>query len=195
MNRLPTRRSKPISSKTTWRRWIRRTSASSIRSPAATKTAESAMLKRCSAVLAILAVLAAPLLAQTINVTGRVLTVDSTPVPGNPVVLHRVGSQMQGPIDSTRSTSAGRFRLSFQADTSAFYLVSTQYAGIEYFSKPVSTIRSRPDPALVLVVYDTSSTAPVSLEARNLVVTRAGQDGSRNVLDLMVIQNKGRLTR
>jgi hypothetical protein len=102
---------------------------------------------------------------------------------------------VQGPVDSTRSNDAGRFRFSFQPDTTAFYLVSTQYAGIEYFSKPVSTNASRPDTAVALLVYDTSSTAPVSLESRNLVVTRPAEDGSRNVLDLMVIQNRGRLTR
>jgi hypothetical protein len=133
--------------------------------------------------------------AQTITAAGRVLTADSTPVRGSRVVLHRVGRQMQGPIDSTLSSVTGRFRFSFRPDTTAFYLISTQFAGIEYFSKPVSTNPSRPDGALTLLVYDTSSTAPVVLEARHLVVTRPGSDGSRNVLDLMVVQNTGRLTR
>jgi hypothetical protein len=45
------------------------------------------------------------------------------------------------------------------------------------------------------VVYDTSSTAPISVEARHLVIARPGEDGSRNVLDLIVLQNSGDLTR
>jgi hypothetical protein len=45
------------------------------------------------------------------------------------------------------------------------------------------------------VVYDTSSTAPVSLEARHLVLTRPTEDGSRSLLDLVILQNGGRLTR
>ena len=44
-------------------------------------------------------------------------------------------------------------------------------------------------------MYDTSSSAPVSLEARHLVVTQPGEDGSRNVLDLMVLLNGGQRTR
>ncbi len=45
------------------------------------------------------------------------------------------------------------------------------------------------------MVYDTSSRAPVELEARHLVLTRPGEDGSRSVLDLIIVRNGGRLTR
>jgi hypothetical protein len=44
-------------------------------------------------------------------------------------------------------------------------------------------------------VFDTSSMAPLSLQARHLVVTRPGEDGSRGVLDLMVLRNDSRSTR
>ena len=111
------------------------------------------------------------------------------------MILHRVGSDTQGPIDSTRSDERGRFRFNFHPDTSAFYLVSGRYAGIEYFSTPVPTNPSRPDTALTVVVFDTSTTAPVSVEARHLVVTRPDQDGARSVLDLVVLKNGGRRTR
>ena len=46
-----------------------------------------------------------------------------------------------------------------------------------------------------IVVYDTSSTAPVTLEARHLVLARPGDDGSRSVLDLVMLRNSSRLTR
>jgi hypothetical protein len=133
--------------------------------------------------------------AQTVRTTGRVLSADSTPVRGTRVVLHRVGSDNQGPIDSTRSDGRGRFQFTFRPDTSAFYLLSAEHAGIEYFSQPVPTNPQRPDTGIRILVYDTSSTTPISLEARHLVITRPGEDGSRGVLDLMVLRNDTRLTR
>jgi hypothetical protein len=133
--------------------------------------------------------------AQTISATGRVLGADSTPVRGVRVLLHRVGQETQGPIDSTRSDGRGRFQFTFRPDTSAFYLLSAEHAGIEYFSPPVATNPERPDTGIRILVYDTSSTTPISLVARHLVIARPGQDGSRGVLDLMALRNDSRLTR
>jgi hypothetical protein len=133
--------------------------------------------------------------AQTVHATGRVLTADSASVSGARVVLHRIGQDSQGPIDSTRSDRRGRFQFSFHPDSGAFYLLSAEHAGIEYFSQPVPTNPEQPDTGIPILVYDTSSSAPVSLEARHIVVSRPGQDGSRSVLDLMVLRNDSRLTR
>jgi len=133
--------------------------------------------------------------AQSIRAGGAVLKADSTPVPGTRVVLHQVGRALQGPLDSTRTDRRGRFRFAFRPDTSALYLLSVRHAGIEYFSPPVHTNPERPDTAIRVIVYDTSSTAPVSLEARHLVLTRLGEDGSRSVLDLIVLLNSGQRTR
>ena len=127
--------------------------------------------------------------------TGRVLSADSTPIPTARVVLHRIGPDTQGPLDSTRADRSGRFGFAFRADTAAFYLISNRHSGIEYFSAPLSTSPGRPDTAVRIIVYDTSSSAPVGLEARHLVVTRAGENGTRSALDLIVLQNTGRLTR
>jgi hypothetical protein len=116
-------------------------------------------------------------------------------VRGIRVVLHRIGQARQGPLDSTRSDRGGRFEFSYRADTAAFYLASARYSGIEYFSAPLPTNPARADTAFRIVVYDTSSTAPVELEARHLVLTRPGEDGSRSLLDLIILRNGGRLTR
>jgi hypothetical protein len=59
----------------------------------------------------------------------------------------------------------------------------------------VPTNPQRPDTGIRILVYDTSSTTPILLEARHLVITRPGEDGSRGVLDLMVLRNDSRLTR
>jgi hypothetical protein len=154
---------------------------------------QSSALSALSA-LSVLSVFSGPALAQT-RASGRVVNADSVPVAGIRLVLHRVGQAAQGPIDSTRSDRQGRFRFTFRPDTSAFYLVSGRYAGIEYFSSPIPTNPNRADRPVTVVVYDTSSSAPVALEARHLVVTRPDQDGSRSVLDLVILENSGRLTR
>ncbi len=151
--------------------------------------------RRIFSVFSVLSVLSVPLVAQTISAAGVVLKADSTAVPGSRVVLHQVGRALQGPLDSTRTDRRGRFRFSFRPDTSAVYLVSVRHSGIEYFSPPVHTNPERPDTAIRVIVYDTSSAAPVSLQARHLVLSRPGEDGSRSVLDLIVLLNGGRRTR
>lgn len=129
------------------------------------------------------------------HVSGLVLNADSAAVPGVRVVLHRVGQTEQGPVDSSRTDRRGRFGFSYRPDSVAFYLASGRYAGIEYFSAPLPTNPARPDTGIRIVVYDTSSTQPVRLEARHLVVTRPGADGTRGVLDLIMLRNAGRHTR
>ena len=134
---------------------------------------------------------------QRTSVAGRVVRVgpDTVPAPAVPLVLHRVGRMSQGPLDSTVSDAAGRFRLRFQPDTTFLYLLSARYAGIEYFSSPINTNPDLPDTAMVVAVFDTSSTQPVNQVARYLVIRRAGEDGSRSVLDLLVLGNRGFASR
>jgi hypothetical protein len=129
---------------------------------------------------------------------GRVVLprdADTVPVPGARVVLHRVGRDRQGPLDSTMADASGRFRFRFRADSGALYLVSARWGDVEYFSPPVHTNPARPDTAMRLVVFDTSSTAPIGVEARHIVVPRPGADGTRSVLDLIVLRNDGRVAR
>jgi hypothetical protein len=91
--------------------------------------------------------------------------------------------------------SDGAFRFRFRADSGAVYLLSARYRDIEYFSTPVHISAARPDTAIRLAVYDTSSRAPVTLAARHLVVPRPGEDGSREILDLVILSNGGSRTR
>jgi hypothetical protein len=116
-------------------------------------------------------------------------------VPGARVLLHRIGRSAQGPVDSARTDRAGRFRFRFPADTGSVYLVSATYGGIEYFSPPVHLNPERPDTALQVVVSDTSTTQPIELEARHIVIAGPKRDGTRAVLDLLVLRNPGDRTR
>lgn len=131
------------------------------------------------------------------TVRGRVLLAretDSVPVPRLPVVLHRIGPAAQGPVDSVRTDALGRFRFRFPADTAALFLVSANYAGIEYFSPPAGRGEEAPD-SVLLVVSDTSSAARVRMAARYLVIREPGADGSRRVLDLIILENATSRTR
>jgi hypothetical protein len=125
---------------------------------------------------------------------GRVVRLsgsDSIPVAGVRVLLHRVGRAAQGPVDSILTDRRGAFRFRFVPDTSAVYLASSRYEGIEYFSPAVHLDPALPDTALRIVVSDTTSRGPVDLAARHLVIAGAGQDGNRGVLDLIVLRNRG----
>jgi hypothetical protein len=120
---------------------------------------------------------------------------DTAPVAGARVVLHRVGADAQGPLDSAVSGAGGRFRFRFTPDSGAIYLLSARYGGIEYFSPPVAARAGRPDTGLAVVVHDTSSTASVGLAARHVVIPRPGDGGAREILDLIVLRNDGYLAR
>ncbi len=98
-------------------------------------------------------------------------------------------------MDSTLTDAQGRFRFRFLADTSAIYLVSARHAGIVYFGPPVHTNPVLPDTAITLVVADTSSVAPISLEARHIVVSAPATDGTRSVVEVVLLHNGGPLTR
>lgn len=129
---------------------------------------------------------------------GRVVRItasDTTPVLGAKVMLHRIGRQAQGPIDSMVSDASGRFRFRFPVDTAAVYLVSSGWDGIEYFSSPLHTEPSLPDTALILVVSDTSSRARVATVTRHIVVSKPTPDGLRAALEIVVISNAGPATR
>ncbi len=133
--------------------------------------------------------------------TGRVVQVsgaDSTPVANAWAVLHQVTLSSGAPVDSGRTDARGRYRLrSPGRDSAAVYIVSLTYAGIAYFTRPVHAPRGVVEgTAEALAVYDTSSTSPAVLAAqRHIIVRRPEQDGSRHVLELLVLHNAGARTR
>jgi hypothetical protein len=132
-------------------------------------------------------------------VTGRILRVhgnDTVAVAGQWAVLHAVTLTTGGPVDSQRTDRAGRYALRVAAvDTSASYLLSVEYDGIGYFSPPIppDSLRAAHAP---LLVYDTSSTGPpIVLQERHVLVEAPGPEGARRAVELLVLANRGRLTR
>lgn len=140
---------------------------------------------------------AGPLAAQ-VRVEGVVRlagSVDTVALPEARVVLHRVGIATQGPYDSTRTDSRGRFAFRFPADTTASFLLSTRFAEIEYFSAPVPAGRPGPVGPVDLIVFDTSSTVPTGTRSRTLVVSAPDAGGRRTVVDWLSVANAGFRTR
>ncbi len=146
--------------------------------------------------LVLLTLLAGPLAAQSVaGIVVRPTGADTLPVPGARVVLHRVAEAEQGPVDSMPSDTGGRFRFAFRRDTAALYLLSARYQGIEYFSLPLNREPERDPEVVTVVVHDTSSRVPVAVSARHVVIPRPGDDGTREVLDLVLLANDGTETR
>jgi hypothetical protein len=130
--------------------------------------------------------------------TGRVLFGTSgRPVARTWAVLHQVSMGGGQPIDSTRTDAAGAYRLTVpRADSGSIYVVSSWRAGIAYFSEAV-TARTGPNVRLApLQVYDTSSAGPAVRVARRLItVAKLKGDGTRDVLELVELENPGTATR
>jgi len=137
-------------------------------------------------------------LAAQARVGGRVsrlTAADTVPLAGARVVLHLLTATHQGPVDSTLTDAAGRFEFRVTADTAALLLTSSRHDGIEYFSRPARATTLGPDTTLAVLVADTSSSAPVSLAGRYLMIGRPEQGGRRGALDLIVLQNRSDRTR
>lgn len=149
--------------------------------------------------LVLVAAAVVPLAAQQpTRAAGRVVRsvgADSVGVAGVRVLLHRIAQDAQGAVDTTTTAADGGFAVRFPADTTAIFLLSARYAGLEYFSFPLPTDPSRPDTSVVIVVADTSAAQPVSVGVRQLVITAPEPDGTRDVLDLIQVVNPGPHTR
>jgi hypothetical protein len=144
-------------------------------------------------------IVVAPAAAQGVRLRGEVRVAtngDSVPLPGAWVLLHEVTMTAGGARDSMRTDARGRFDLRLaQVDTTALYMVSTTYRGITYFSEAVTHAMSQ-DTVAPLVVFDTSSTSPpVTVAQRHIVVRGAGRTGGHSVLELIGLENDGDRTR
>jgi 5-hydroxyisourate hydrolase-like protein (transthyretin family) len=143
--------------------------------------------------------LAAPLAGQEPAVIeGRVLRAaagDTMPASGARVVLHRLGQDVQGPVDSVRTGRDGRFRFDLVRDTAFLYLVSARHHGIEYFSGAITLDQEVRPPAVTIAVADTSSVGTITVAARYLVLGAPDTARRRTAVDLLVLSNSGPTTR
>ena len=81
-------------------------------------------------------------------------------------------------------------------DTAAGYVVSVEHDGIGYFSQPLSARDRASDSASTIVVFDTSYTTPeITVAERHLIIRSIGEDRTRRVIELLVLENRGSRTR
>lgn len=151
-----------------------------------------------------LVALAAPLAAQTGAVVplGQVRSVDGhvrrpgpdgapEPIAGATVVLHRVGQDRAGPLDSMRTGPAGQFHFTYRTsgEPDAVYFASTRYAGIAYFTAPLAAPHVTGADADIMVFDTTSTGVRLHLAGRHLVVGAPGAGGMRDVAEVFDLAN------
>jgi hypothetical protein len=143
-----------------------------------------------------------PLAAQQLAVVelrGRVL-LDDVPLPSTQVILHRVGSDTSGPLDSlnTRPDGSFRFRLPSVPGPGVeqiVYFASVLHDGVSYFGSAVH-LAVQLDTLYEIRVYDTEPTpvagAALPLQARYMLLEE--HQGFWTATDLLQVNNPGQHT-
>jgi hypothetical protein len=118
------------------------------------------------------------------------------PIANQWVVLHRVGPDRAGPLDSVRTSPTGTYAMQYHAtgDTSAVYFTSTSYDGVAYFTSPLRSVRATGDDARITVFDTSSAPIPVAIGGRHLIVAAAGAGGTRPVGEVYDLQNDTTVT-
>jgi hypothetical protein len=119
------------------------------------------------------------------------------PVAGVWVVLHRVGPDRAGPLDSIRSDPRGRYSFNYVRSGSedAIYFVSASYDGIAYFTPPLAEGKVSGDDGEVSVFDTTSHSVPISLRGHHVVVSAVDANGLRSVVEVYDLSNDSSVTR
>ena len=119
------------------------------------------------------------------------------PVSSVWVVLHRVGPDSAGPLDSVRSDPRGRYAFKYERTGSdeAIYFVSAFYDGIAYFTPPLAQGKVSGDDGEITVFDTTSSRVPVSVRGHHIVVSAVDANARRSVVEVYDISNDSSVTR
>jgi len=116
-----------------------------------------------------------------------------TPLAGQWVILHRVGSDRAGPMDSVQSGADGRYRFRYApfGAADALYFVSSTYRGIAYFSPPLRERTVRAGGDADVIVYDTTSdTVGLRVQGRHFVLS-SPRGARREVAEIFELENDG----
>lgn len=149
--------------------------------------------------LAVLLLLQAALPSVPQQVSGRIVR----PGPGrlNPVsdvwvVLHRVGPDRAGPLDSLQSDSRGRYSFKYLRTGSeeAIYFVSALHDGIAYFTPPLAEGRVSGEDGEITVFDTTSGRVPISLRGHHVVVSGVDANARRSVVEVYDLSNDSSVT-
>jgi hypothetical protein len=119
------------------------------------------------------------------------------PVTGAWVVLHRVGPDSAGPIDSARSDSRGHYAFNYTrtGSSDAIYFVSASHDGIAYFTPPLAEGKVSGNDGEITVFDTTSGRVPMSLRGHHVVVSAADANARRSIVEVYDLSNDSTLTR
>lgn len=119
------------------------------------------------------------------------------PVSGAWVVLHRVGPDRAGPLDSVQSDARGHYSFNYTRTGSgdAVYFVSAFYDGIAYFTPPLAEGKVSGDDGEIAVFDTTSGHVPLSLRGHHVVVSAADANARRSIVEVYDLSNDSSVTR
>lgn len=119
------------------------------------------------------------------------------PVSDAWVVLHRVGPDSAGPIDSVRSDSRGHYSFKYvrAGSADAVYFVSASHDGIAYFTAPLAEGIVKGNDGEIAVFDTTSGHVAMSLRGHHVVVSAADANARRSIVEVYDISNDSTLTR
>ena len=119
------------------------------------------------------------------------------PVSGAWVVLHRVGPDRSGPLDSLRSDGSGRYKFEYRRTGSedAVYFVSAMHAGIAYFTRPLTEIKIGGNAGEITVFDTTSHQVPISVRGHHVVISAVDTRALRSVVEVYELSNDSSVTR
>jgi hypothetical protein len=156
---------------------------------------------RCLGSLTLLLVAVAPLAAQEAAVAelrGQVLA-NGEPSAGALVVVHRVGPDVSGPLDSLRAGRDGgfRFRLPAVPDPASrdeVFFASVEREGVNYFGPLVQTAVEL-DSLYVIRTYDTTPAplggAALAIPLRVILLEEVPNGGGWTAADLIHVAHTG----
>jgi hypothetical protein len=150
--------------------------------------------------LAVLLFLQAALPSAPQQASGRIVRPGlgrMDPVSGAWVVLHRVGPDSAGPLDSVQSDARGRysFRYARTGSDEAIYFVSASHDGIAYFTPPLAEGKVSGEAGEITVFDTTSGHVPMSLRGHHVVVSAVDANARRSVLEVYDFSNDSSVTR
>jgi hypothetical protein len=119
------------------------------------------------------------------------------PVTGAWVVLHRVGPDSAGPLDSVRSDARGHYSFNYArtGSSDAIYFVSASHDGIAYFTPPLAEGKVSGNDGEITVFDTTSGRVPMSLRGHHVVVSAADANARRSIVEVYDLSNDSTLTR
>ena len=118
------------------------------------------------------------------------------PVAGVWTVLHRVGPDGSGPLDSVRSDARGRYSYRYRrtGSESSVYFVSATHHGVTYFTVPLAFSNVSGEPAEIVVFDTTSRRVPITIRGRHIVISSATSSGLRPVTEVFEVSNDTTVT-